>query len=294
MLWKWAAAAAAALALAAFGIIWAAGRAGITDAELLASLPSGFAADPAAGEILYHMGGCADCHSDPEGDGLPSGGIGLETAFGTFFAPNITPDPETGLGNWSESDFVNAMHEGISPAGRHYYPAFPYTSYALVSAEDLMHLKAFLDTLPPVSRPSKPQEVSFPFSFRPALAFWKLAAHREQPFEPDPEKSYDWNRGAYIVNGLGHCGSCHTPRNLILAESQSKRFAGAEPLKRGEKPAPRIAGIKEDDVLNALNEWAGAVDEKSSMFLVTRAFSSHVPFEDHEAIAAYLADLPPN
>ncbi len=240
------------------------------------------------------MGGCAHCHSESGGDGPPSGGSGLETALGTFFAPNITPDPETGLGNWSAADFVNAMREGIGPRGQHYYPAFPYTSYASVAAEDLLHLKAYLDSLPAVSRPARPHEITFPFSIRPALALWKLAAHRIQPFEPDPEQSPEWNRGAYIVNGLGHCGSCHTPRSLILAENLSKRFAGAEPLKKGGKYAPRIAGIAEEDVLNALNEWSGAVDEKSPMFLLAVAFSNHVPFEDHEAVAEYLASLEEN
>ncbi|MCY4006204.1 MAG: cytochrome c [Rhodobacteraceae bacterium] len=280
------------LVVVAFGWLWVAQDRGISTDDLQAALPADFVADTDKGEILYRMGGCANCHTMAASRDIPSGGKGLETAHGIFVPPNITPDPATGIGSWSDTDFVNAMRAGLSPDGRHYYPAFPYTSYATVSISDLLHLKAYLDNLPAVTNRTPSHQLSFPFNLRPALALWKPVAHRARPFEADPEKTDEWNRGAYIVNGLGHCGTCHTPRNLLFAESSSQKFAGARALKEGEKPAPRLAGIDRDEILNGLSEWAGAVSERSSMYLVTLAYSNHVPLTDHDAIATYLSSLP--
>ena len=285
------AAVSAAVVLTAY---WVHNPPRLSEADLAASLPAGFVADAAKGEILYHIGGCGNCHTK-SGDGdLPSGGDPLETAFGAFYPPNITPDPETGIGNWAAADFVNALRAGISPDGKHYYPAFPYTSYATASTEDLLHLKEYLDSLEPAHEASPRHELSFPFNIRPALAFWKLVLHRSRIFEPDPNQSPEWNQGAYLVNGFGHCGICHTPRNFVMAENRSERFAGAPPLKDGEQAAPRIAGLSQDDILNAFSEWSGAIDEESSMFLVTLSFSNHVPYEIHENIALYLSSLEHN
>ncbi len=292
MRWQLIALAAGLLVALALGWLWVAQDRGISADDLQAALPANFVADTDAGEILYQMGGCANCHTMAASRDIPSGGKGLETTHGIFVPPNITPDPETGIGSWSDTDFVNAMRAGLSPDGRHYYPAFPYTSYATVSISDLLHLKAYLDNLPAVANRTPSHQLSFPFNLRPALALWKPVAHRARPFEADPEKTDEWNRGAYIVNGLGHCGTCHTPRNLLFAESSSQKFAGARALKEGEKPAPRLAGIDRDEILNGLSEWAGAVSERSAMYLVTLAYSNHVPLTDHDAIAAYLSSLP--
>ncbi len=284
---------AAVLAAALLTAHWVHNPPRLSDTEIAESLPAGFAADAARGEILYHIGGCGNCHARSGDGGLPSGGDPLETAVGAFYPPNITPDAETGIGSWTAAGFVNALRKGIGPDGRHYYPAFPYTSFATAANADLLHLKAYLDSIKPVRRASPPHDVGFPFNIRPVLAFWKLAQHRERVFEPDPNRSPQWNRGAYFVNGLGHCGVCHTPRNIAMAESRSERFAGAPPLKEGENAAPGIAGLSQDEILNAFSEWSGAIDEESSMFLVTQAFSNHVPYEFHEAIALYLSSLEP-
>ncbi len=263
----------------------------MTEAQLAMRLPAGFVGDPQIGETLSHIGGCADCHRSSSNDGAMAGGGPLITFAGTFFPPNITPDVQTGIGGWTDVDFVNAMVSGVSPDGRHYFPSFPYTSYARTELTDLLHLKAYLDGLEPVSSRSPDHELSFPFAFRLGIGLWKFAFHDDSEFEFDASKSISWNRGAYIVNGLGHCGSCHTPRNLLFAERADRAFAGGEALKRGEKAAPRLAGLDAQKILNGLDEWAGSVSETSSMFLVTQAFSAHVPFEDHEAVAEYLSSL---
>ena len=272
-------------------LFWLANPLRMTEAQLIARLPAEFAGDPQIGETLSHIGGCADCHRSSSNDGAMAGGDPLITFAGTFFPPNITPDVQTGIGGWTDVDFVNAMVYGVSPDGRHYFPSFPYTSYARTELTDLLHIKAYLDGLEPVSSRPPDHEMSFPYSFRLGLGLWKFAFHDESEFEFDPSKSISWNRGAYIVNGLGHCGSCHTPRNLLFAERADRAFAGGEALKRGEKAAPRLAGLDAQKILNGLDEWAGSVSETSSMFLVTQAFSAHVPYEDHEAVAEYLSSL---
>ena len=293
MAWKWIIIPATVFLFTAFLLVTFVlfQRTGLSDTELQASLEPSFEADSRLGEVLYHMGGCANCHVSEDGESLPSGGKQLHTRFGTFISSNITPDIETGLGSWTNADFVNALREGISPLGKHYYPAFPYTSYALTTTEDLLHLKAYLDNLPAVNRQVEPHNIKFPFNFRFGLVIWKLLAHHARPFELDLAQTAEWNRGAYIVNGLGHCSTCHTPRNILFAESSSNRFAGAPSLEIDGETAPRIAGIDSDKVLNSLNEWAGAVNEESAMYLITQAFSNHIPLEDHDAIATYLSSL---
>ena len=268
----------------------------ITNADIQAALPEAFAPDPLLGEALFHIGGCGNCHAARSPDGALTerlaGGPPLETEFGTFHPPNITPDATTGIGAWSDADFLNAMVNGVNPAGMHLFPAFPYTSYARVSYADLLHLKSYLDSLPAENMPSLPHDLRFPYNVRIGVAFWKMAFHDASPWKPNAEMSAEWNRGSYLVNGLGHCGSCHTPRNMFLAEDSARAFLGASEMKRGERPAPRIAGLNSDQILNGLDEWAGSIDEDSSMILVTRAFTYHVAYEDIDAVAAYLSSLP--
>ena len=253
--------------------------------------------DPSKGEILFHLGGCGDCHlnRNPESPNfnLLTGGEALPTPVGKFYPPNITPDSSTGIGSWSDLDFINAMVRGISPEGKHYSPSFPYTSYSKASYEDLLDIKAYIFSLNGVSEETNPHDLIFPFNFSITNLPWKMLFLESPGFEYNAEKSEEWNRGAYLVNGLGHCGSCHTPRNLLFAEKTGQQFQGAPPIKSGEKEAPGIAGLDRNEILNALDEWSGAVSETSVMYLVTQAYSNYASFEDLEAIATYLSDLNP-
>ena len=247
------------------------------------------------GEVLFHMSGCGGCHRNlnPEIEifGTLAEGLVLETKFGNFIPPNITPDIQTGIGAWSDADFVNALILGISPDGIHYYPSFPYTSYTQLTLEDILDIKAFLFDLDPVNHKAKDHELRFPFNIRLGNYFWKALFFKPEDFRYDPSQSVEWNRGAYLVNSVGHCGSCHTPRNLFFAEKTDQRFHGAPPLKEGEKSAPRIAGVDQNTIINGLDEWAGAINESSSMYLVTQAYSQYATFSDIEAIVTYLSSL---
>lgn len=262
----------------------------ISEEEIAARLPAGFQPDAGEGEILFHMGGCAACHRD-EATATLAGGAPLETPFGDFYPSNISSDPEYGIGGWSDAEFITAMVKGVSPSGQHYYPAFPYTSYSRATYADLLHLKAYLMTEAAAPTPSRPNDLSFPFNIRLGNGMWKLLFADMGPFEPDPGQSDEWNRGAYIVNSLGHCSMCHTPRNIFQAEKKSQPFTGGAPLKAGQKGAPKLVGLKRDSIINGLDEFAGAVSEKSAMYHVTISYSNNVPLSDHDAIATYLTSL---
>jgi mono/diheme cytochrome c family protein len=175
------------------------------------------AADLANGETMFHIGGCASCHAIPKqrNQRRLGGGLALATPFGTFKAPNISPDEKNGIGGWSEAAFVNAMLRGIGRNGEHLYPAFPYTSYQRMAVDDVRDLFAFLKTLPAEARPSEPHELAFPFSVRRVLGLWKLLHLDGKPFTPDPARSAELNRGAYLVEGPGHCAECHSPRDWL-------------------------------------------------------------------------------
>ena len=267
----------------------------LTEQDILAGVKDGFIPDPHRGEVVFHLGGCGDCHLNNDSESANfnklTGGDPLVTPIGAFYPPNITPDLNTGIGNWSDVDFINAMVRGISPEGVHYSPSFPYTAYAKVSFEDLLDIKAYVFSLEGLEVKSPPHELRFPFEYSILNLPWKMLYLDEPGFEFNTTKSTEWNRGAYLVNGLGHCGSCHTPRNVLFAEQSDQLFAGASPLKDREKPAPRIAGLAPDEILNGLDEWSGAVSETSSMYLVTQAYSNHASREDLEAIATYLSDF---
>jgi mono/diheme cytochrome c family protein len=161
-----------------------------------------------------------------------AGGVAFETPFGTLYSTNITPDPVTGIGGWSEADFGAAMRHGVRPDGEHLYPAFPYTAYTRLTDEDLAAIWAYLRTVPPVQSAPPANALAFPFDQRPLLAAWKLLYHEPGPFEPDPGRSDAWNRGAYLVEALGHCSACHSPRNRLGAEQAELRHAGGEYLDR--------------------------------------------------------------
>ncbi|MBM3556258.1 MAG: c-type cytochrome, partial [Alphaproteobacteria bacterium] len=173
------------------------------------------AARIAKGEYLTRAGGCVACHTDLKGKGPElAGGHALKTPFGTYFSPNITPDRETGIGTWSDADFLRAMRQGLRPDGAHYYPVFPYPSYTGMTDEDIGAIKAYLFSRPAVKQANKAHQVGLPFSLRPLLAGWKLLFFKEGAFKPRPGMSPEINRGAYLVDHVAHCGECHTPRTF--------------------------------------------------------------------------------
>ena len=180
----------------------------------------------AHGAYLARAGNCAGCHTVPGGGEPFAGGRGVETPFGTVFAPNITPDARTGIGEWSPAEFWRAMHHGRSKDGRLLYPAFPYPSFTLVSREDSDALYAYLHSLKPVSQPNVPHELRFPYSTQAALAVWRALFFRPRAFMPESTQDAQWNRGKYLVQGLGHCAACHSSRNFLGATRLNAEFAG--------------------------------------------------------------------
>ena len=258
--------------------------------------------DPARGEYVLAMGGCVACHTDEKNGGaFLAGGRALATPFGTFHSPNITPDPKTGIGGWTTGEFVRAMRDGLSPDGQHYYPSFPYPSYARMTQQDIVDLKAYLDTVEPVGAPFKGHDLGFPFNIRQTLAGWKLLFLDAKPFEPDPAQSESWNRGAYLVRGPGHCGECHTPRNPLGGPDDSRYLAG-NPVGAEGKTTPNITphetGIgnwSAVDIAFALE--SGLTPDYDSfgggMGEVVDDATSKLTKEDRDAIAEYLLSLPP-
>jgi mono/diheme cytochrome c family protein len=177
------------------------------------------------GEYLTSAADCAACHNSPNGKPF-AGGLPFTLPFGTIYSTNITADRETGIGARSDDDFVRALHRGIAPGGRYLYPAFPYTSFTAMSRDDALAIKAYLFSLPPQHVANKEDSLSFPFNQRWGMAFWNLAFLSDQRFAPDPAQSAAVNRGAYLATALGHCGECHTPRNLAFALESGREFAG--------------------------------------------------------------------
>jgi mono/diheme cytochrome c family protein len=251
------------------------------------------------GKTLFHAGGCASCHATPGQDDKTrlGGGVALKSPFGTFYAPNISPDPNQGIGKWDEANFVTAMLKGTSPDGRHYYPAFPYTSYQRIGAGDLRDLFAYLKTLPAAQDTSKPHDVPFPFNVRRLLGGWKFLFLDGKPFEGDPSKDAVWNRGAYLVNGPGHCAECHSPRNALGGIIEGQRFAGGpEPGGDGFVPNITQKGLsmsREDLVkLLATGETPDGDTIGGDMAKVTANTGKLAP-ADREAMAVYVKSLPP-
>jgi mono/diheme cytochrome c family protein len=178
------------------------------------------------GHYLAIVGDCAACHTQPGSGHDFAGGRSIETPFGQLLAPNITPDPQTGIGAWTDDEFVNALTRGRGRHGTRLYPAMPYTYYTRLSRDDVLAIRAYLNTVPAVHNPVKSDQLPFPFDMRWTLAIWDRLYFKPQPFHPDPKESAQWNRGAYLVEGPGHCGMCHTPKNFLGADKASQRFAG--------------------------------------------------------------------
>ena len=227
---------ASALFIGGFGVI--AGLLGwrSTIAPVTLSAPAYNQATIERGRTLAAIGDCAVCHTAPGGV-ANAGGRAMDTPFGTITTTNLTPDADTGLGRWSFSAFQRAMREGISRDGHHLYPAFPYTAFAKTSDDDLQALYAYFMSLPAVHAPTPPSELRFPFGMRPLMAGWNALFHDPAPMQPDRTQSVEWNRGAYLVNGLGHCGACHTPRNALGAEQGGSAYLSGAMVDGWEAPA---------------------------------------------------------
>lgn len=276
--------------LALLGSLLLGAEAGAQDAEL-------------RGAYVFRAAGCYACHTEPvEGAKPLAGGHPLKTPFGTFYSPNITPDPEHGLGNWSLSDFGRALRMGEAPSGDHYFPAFPFPSYSGMTDQDLADLWAYLQSVEPVARPNQEHELDFPFGFRFLAGVWKWLFFEPGAYAADPEQDDRWNRGAYLTRHLGHCGECHTPRGALGALQQDRHMAGTLTGPSGKK-VPNITPHSADGI----GEWSegditfflqigvkpdgdvagGAMED------VIREGTEHLSDEDRAAIAHYLLSLEP-
>jgi mono/diheme cytochrome c family protein len=287
----------AILAVIGAGVFWLVTMPATVPASALAA----YTPNPENGKTLFYAGGCASCHATPNQEDKTrlGGGLGLKSPFGTFYAPNISPDRNDGIGGWSEANFVTAMWKGTSPAGEHYYPAFPYTSYQRIRMEDLRDLFAYLKTLPPVQGKVRDHDLPIHFKFRRMLGGWKFLFLDGQQFKPDPSKSAQWNRGAYLVNGPGHCAECHSPRNLLGAIIKSQRFAGGPDPEGGDGWVPNItqAGIgdySERDIERILETGdMPSGDSVGGAMTAVVGNTSKLSPEDRAAIALYVKSLPP-
>ena len=257
----------------------------------------------ARGAYIFRAAGCLACHTDTKNKGAPlAGGRALATPFGTFYTPNITPDPVHGIGAWSDADFLRALGEGVAPDGRHYYPAFPYTSYTGMTERDALDLKAYLFAQPAVGQPNRAHDLKFPFGFRFLMVPWKVLFFEAGSRVGDPARDAKWNRGAYLVAHLGHCGECHTPRNFLGGIDRDRPLAG-NPNGPDGKKVPNItphreAGIgkwRASDITYVLKSGflpdgdyvGGAMTE------VVEEGTSHLNDADRAAIADYLMNLEP-
>ena len=262
----------------------------------------GGARDLANGETVFNIAGCASCHAAPKADGdaklVLAGGERFPTEFGTFVAPNISPDPNVGIGGWSEADFLNAVLNGVSPAGAHYYPAFPYASYARMTVADAADLWAYIQTLPPSATPSEPSEVGFPFNIRRGLGLWKRLHVRTGSIREIGEADPALARGRYLVEGPGHCGECHTPRDVTGGMILSQWLRGApNPDGRGRIPAlagpdAKIADWSDLDLAEYLRSgFTPDYDSAGGTMVDVIENTAKLSDEDRMAIGAYLKAL---
>jgi len=253
------------------------------------------------GEYLVRAGGCFSCHTVKGGEKL-AGRRPLTTPFGTFYSPNITPDPETGIGRWTDAQFLRALREGVRPDGANYFPVLPYPSFTGITDGDALAIKAYLFSLPPVHQQNRPHDVPFPFSWRWLQTGWKLLFFTPGPFQPAPDRSAAYNRGAYLVTALAHCGECHTPRNFLGATRSSQPLAGTPDGPEGQlvpnitpDPTTGIGRWDKDDVVELLR--TGATPEQSrlkgAMPEVIEDGLKYLTNDDLRAIADYLFAQPP-
>jgi len=269
----------------------------------LAALPAqAQEASAERGEYIFHASGCETCHTDTAGKGQPlAGGRALKTPFGTFRTPNITSDPTHGIGKWSEADFIRAMREGRSPSGDHYYPAFPYPAYTKMTDADMKDLRAYMLTLPASSQSNLPHDLGFPFNIRWGVMVWKWLNFTPGPLPAVAGKDDVWARGRYLIEALGHCAECHTPRDWLGGLVTSKWMAGSADGAEGES-APNIT----PDLATGIGEWSeediafalqlGMKPDGDSfgglMAEVVENGTGKLTDDDRAAMAAYLKSLP--
>ncbi len=272
--------------------------------------------DLANGKYLFAAGGCESCHAAPASDNCEdrqvkdpdvlAGGRCLPSPFGTFHVPNISPDPEHGIGKWQLVDFVNAMKFGVRPDGAHLYPAFPYPSYQHMKIEDLIDLKGYLDTLPASQNVVPPHDLPFPFSFRRGLGLWKLLYIDGRELPADPHAAPELSRGAYLVLGPGHCSECHSPRNVFGGIIASRAFSGG-PAPVGNGYIPNITpdnetGIGKWDVKDIAQSFKDgfkpspdgmSIDAYGAEMTAVQRNLAQLSDDDRLAIATFLKSLPP-
>ncbi len=282
---------------------------GFTAAKHARTAPDFAALDSSVeqGSYLARAGNCATCHT-AEGGQPYAGGVAFHTPFGTLFSTNITPDEITGIGTWSFADFYAAMKHGVRPDGTHLYPAFPYTDFAKMSDDDIGSLYAWMQALPAVRQEAPANQLDFPYNQRRLLAGWNLLFHDASGVPEDPAKSAEWNRGAYLVEGPGHCGACHTPRNALGAERASLALTGGSYQDKirfgyyrqwsGVNLTPDKSGLAAwsvDDIVSYLRDGvSGNAVVHGPMRDVVFNSTSHLSDDDLRAIATYLKDIPAN
>jgi mono/diheme cytochrome c family protein len=249
------------------------------------------------GRYLSAAGDCKACHTADGGKPF-AGGRAVPTPFGTIYAPNITPDKETGIGNWTEDQFWKSMHEGLLPDGTHLYPAMPYPWYTKLTRDDVLAIKAYLDTLPAVRSETKKPALPFPLSWRESVAAWNRLFFDPGTYQADARKSAQWNRGAYLVEGAGHCGACHSPKNVLGAVKQDQRFQGGKgegwfAVNLTSDPREGVGSWSEDEIVQYLKTGATKrARAMGPMGEVVEHSTSHLSDADLHAIATYLKDLP--
>lgn len=250
------------------------------------------------GQYLAVLGDCAGCHSTPHGPAF-TGGLPFSAPFGTLYSTNITPDKATGLGNWSQDDFYRALHDAIAPGGKHLYPAFPYIYFTHLTRADTDALFAYLRTLTPAYAPPRPDALHFPFNIGAVMIVWNWLYLDKSLFQSDPAKSTAWNRGNYLVTGLGHCAACHTPKNLMFGDENDRALSGGvlDNWYAANLTGGQVDGLgkwSQSDLVQYLatgrNKFATAA---GSMQEKVTSSTSHMTDADRAAIATYLKSLTP-
>ena len=264
-----------------------------------ATAPSAADGDAKRGQYLAAAGGCMACHTEDKKDAVPyAGGRALKTPFGTFYGPNITPDPQVGIGNWTEENFIRAIRHGERPDGADYFPAFPYPSFTRITDADLHDLWAYLRTLKPSNRASQPHDLKFPFGWRLLLAPWKWLYFTPGPFAGAAEQPPAVNRGAYLAQALGHCDVCHTPRNFLGGPQRNRLLAGGKNLndKRMPNLTPTRLGKWSDAELKEFLATGATPDGDEADAMMAEVIlntTSRLTAPDLAALMAYLRSLPP-
>ena len=286
------------LAAAGGGAAWWISAPAPLPADRLAAIAS-HTPDPENGALVFHAAGCASCHAAEGAEGearlVLAGGHRLESEFGTFVAPNISPDPARGIGAWSLDDFANAMLAGVAPDGQHYYPAFPYAAYTRMTDADVADLWAYLQTLPAADRPNDPNDLAFPFTLRRGIGLWKWRYMNDDWIAAAPSETLE--RGRYLVEALGHCAECHTPRDRFGGLVAARWMGGApNPSGRGTIPniTPAVLTWPPEDIAYYLETgFTPDYDSAGGTMASVVKNMAQLPAEDRAAIAAYVKGLAP-